>query len=103
MSVPQYTTPTFVLTFMEEGLDLTQARNVYVTFRSGSYVITKSGADLEIGEKTISVYLSQEDTSNFMAGGLELQANWTTDGGGRAASDIVIYPVTEQLLKKVVE
>lgn len=29
------TTPTFVLTFEDEELDLTQMANVYVTFQSG--------------------------------------------------------------------
>ena len=37
MGVPQFTTPTFTLTFTEQGLDLTtQALNVYVTFESGT-------------------------------------------------------------------
>lgn len=102
MSVPQYTTPTFTLTFEEDGLDLTDAMNVYVTFRSGAVTVTKSGEDLEIETKAISVYLNQEDTGKFRTGDVEIQANWTEPDGGRAASEIVIYPISEQLLKRVV-
>ena len=103
MGVPQFTTPTFTLTFSQDGLDLTQAQNVYVTFRSGPSVITKSGNDLTVGEKTIGVFLNQTDTGKFRIGNIEIQANWTTNGGGRFASETVQYPITEQLLKKVVE
>ena len=103
MGVPQYTTPTFTLTFTEQALDLTQAQNVYVTFRSGETLMTKSGADLTIAEKSIGVYLSQEETAKFKVGYVEIQANWTTATGGRAASEVTKYNITEQLLKRVVE
>jgi len=103
MSVPQYTTPTFTLTFTEDGLDLTQAQNVYVTFRSGDVVMTKTGAELTIAEKSIGVYLSQEETAKFRIGYVDIQANWTTATGGRAASEVTKYIISEQLLKRVVE
>ena len=103
MSVPQYTTPTFSLTFTQQGLDLTQAHNVYVTFRSGCNLITKSGEDLTVAEKFIGVYLGQQDTAKFLPGEIKIQANWTTSNGDRAASEVVSYPITEQLLKRVVE
>lgn len=103
MSIPQYTTPTFVLTFTEQDLDLTNAFNVYVTFRSGTFELTKTGSDLTVNKKSIGVYLSQNDTSGFRVGTLEIQANWTTEAGGRSASEIVKFEVTEQLLRKVVE
>ena len=102
MGVPQYTTPTFLLTFTEQGLDLTQARNVYVTFRSGMNLVTKSGPALTVGEKQIGVLLGQEDTGKFK-NQVEIQANWTTSDGGRFASEVVNYTITEQLLKRVVE
>ena len=100
--MPQYTTPTFTLTFSEENLNLTSAANVYVTFRSGEYLLTKTGEDLTIGEKTINVYLSQSETSHFRQK-VSIQANWTTATGSRAASDIAEYPISDQLLKRVVE
>lgn len=102
MGVPQFTTPTFTLTFSEQGLDLTQAANVYVTFKSGEYTLTKSGDSLTIAEKSISVHLAQNETAKFTDWVL-IQANWTMDGGDRAASNVVKYNISTQLLKKVVE
>ena len=103
MSVPQFTTPTFTLTFTQQGLDLTQADNVYVTFRSGAVLLTKSGEDITVAEKSISVYLTQSETGKFRPGNdIEIQANWTI-GNDRAASEVVKYPISEQLLKRVVE
>jgi len=103
MSVPQYTTPTFTLTFTEEDLDLTQAQQVYVTFRSESNLVTKTGEDLTIDEKEIEVFLDQADTAKFRPGVIEIQANWITGEGGRVASEVVTYEITDQLLKKVIE
>lgn len=102
MSVPQYTTPTFTLTFSEDGLDLTEARNVYVTFQSYRNTLTKRGSDLNVEEKAISVFLSQEETGMFSCGDVKIQANWTTPGGKRAASVIKTYAISEQLLKGVI-
>lgn len=103
MSVPQYTTPTFTLTFSEQSLDLTQAVNVYVTFKSGEYTLTKSGDSLTVAEKSISVQLSQEETANFQQGGVKIQANWTTALGKRVSSEVVSYKISEQLLMAVIE
>lgn len=103
MSVPQFTTPTFTLTFRADGLDLTEARNVYVTFKTRYAALTKSGEDLEIGEKTIGVYLNQEETGKLGMGECRIQANWTLPSGRRAASVIAAYPISEQLLKGVIE
>ena len=103
MSVPQYTTPTFILTFTKDGLDLTQAANVYVTFRSGMNVVTKKGNDLIVQAKSISVHLTQKDTAKFRHGDIEIQANWTTALGDRAASDVVNYKIDKQLLMAVIE
>lgn len=102
MSVPQYTTPTFTLTFNEEGLDLTDATNVYVTFSSRGGSITKSGSELTVEPKSISVYLNQNDTSKFCPGNILIQANWTEPNGGRAASEIAAYDISEQLLRQVI-
>lgn len=103
MAVAQYTTPTFMLTFTQEGLDLTSAHNVYVTFSSGAVVLTKSGEDLDIGEKTIGVYLTQGETGKFKTGDVAIQANWTTLNGDRTASEMAKIRVDENLLKRVVE
>ena len=102
MSVPRYTTPTFTLTFTEQGLDLTQAAGVYVTFKQALYEVTKTGDDLEVEQKRISVYFSQEETARFCVGDVEIQANWMT-GDRRVCSEIVSYPISDQLLKQVIE
>lgn len=102
MSIPQYTTPTFTLTFDEQGLNLKEAAGVYVTFRSGANVVTKSGSSLDIGERSISVYLDQSETGKFKCGELEIQANWTGANGERSASEVEKYQITEQLLKRVI-
>ena len=88
--------------FTQQGLDLTTARNVYVTFRSGSRTLTKTGEDLEVSAQSISVYLSQQDTIGWKVGNVMIQANWTTAEGHRIASEIVGYKIDEQLLNKVV-
>ena len=102
MGVTQFTTPTFTLTFTEEALDLRQARNVYVTFSSAGASFTKTGDDLEVGEKTIGVFLDQEETGRLERKTL-IQANWTTVAGTRAASTIVGVDIDPQLLRRVVE
>lgn len=101
MSVPKGTTPTFVLTF--EDIDLTTAAHVYVTFKGAGGTVTKSDDDLTVTETMISVYLSQAETLALSKGAVAIQANWTFDGGDRAASEIVNYSLSENLLPKVVE
>ena len=104
MSVPRGTTPTFTLTFAQSsGVDLTEAVNVYVTFLSGHKTITKTGSDLTVGQRSIGVFLSQEDTLSFGVGDVQIQANWTTGDGKRIASEITRYPITGNLLPRVIE
>ena len=102
MSAPRGTTPTFTLQFSEEELDLTQAENVYVTIQYGRTLLTKTGSDLDIQPKQISLYLTQQETLDFPEGNIDIQANWTAVGGGRCASDVVSYRFTRQLLNEVI-
>lgn len=99
MGIPQWTTPTFALTFSHPDVNLLAARNVYVTFCSGNSKITKTGNELTLEEKSIGVYLTQDETSKF-SDSVRIQVNWTTAGGERYASDIVSCTITEQLLRK---
>lgn len=101
MSVPIGTTPTFTLTFSEE-IDLTQASNVYVTFCSGTKMVTKTGDDLTIEQRSVGVMLSQEETLSFIPN-VAIQVNWTTPDGKRIASEVVNYKFDPQLLMKVIE
>ena len=101
--ITRYSTPSITLTFTDEHLDLTQAHNVYVTFSEGDVeLFTKTGDDLTIGEKTIGIYLHQEDTAKFRKS-VEIQANWTGNDGYRQPSKAVVIPVTKNLLDRVVE
>lgn len=100
---PQFTTPTFLLTFTDQNLDLTEAENVYVSFRSQGYTLTKTGESLIVQAKSIQVKLTQEETGKFIPGNIEIQANWTMASGDRAASNIVKCMIDRQLLTEVVD
>ena len=100
MNVPQYTTPVFTLTFTEETLDLTQADSVYVTFVSANLKLTKTGTYLTVGEKTITVHLTQAETGQ-MKTGVDIQANWMV-GTERYASEIKNVRISGNLLDEVI-
>lgn len=101
MGIARATTPTFTLTFTEEALDLTQATNVYVTFEQDELNFTKT--DLDVAEKQVDVYLSQEETLRFKVGVVNIQVNWTMANGHRACSDVKQVEITKQLLRQVIE
>lgn len=113
MGVSRGTTPTVILQFDEESVDLTTAKNVYVTFKSNLKTITKSGDDLDVEPHSISVHLTQADTLSFQLSsstiydynneGVEVQANWTYEGGYRACSTIALLDVGRNLLMSEVE
>ena len=110
MSIPVGVTPTFTLTFTDNTLDLTQASHVYVTFKCGTVEITKKDSALTVAEKTIEVSLTQAESLKFMPTSVlpnppkvAIQANWTYAGGGRAASNVVFYQFSLQLLDEVVD
>lgn len=102
MSVPKLTTPTFTLEFPESSnIDLTQADDVFVTFGYRGAILTKTGAALTIAEKSVSVYLEQSETMQFPVGDIQIQVNWIVDGS-RFASEIVKYPISENLYNVVI-
>lgn len=103
MGVARATTPTFIHTFTAENLDLTTANNVYVTYRQDSKVLTKTGDDIEVEPKQVTVYLTQEETLMFKVGRLECQVNWTYANGSRAASNVKGIDLDANLLDRVVE
>lgn len=103
MSVARGTTPTYVLTFTEQSLDLTQAHSVYVTFKKGAKVLTKTGNDIVVSAKQVEVYLNQKETLSLSQGDVKVQVNWTLSGGMRACSEVVNTVLSEQLLEKVIE
>ena len=76
---------------------------MYVTIRFGLQQITKTGADLTVEPKTIALFLTQEETLQFPEGNIYIQANWTTSGGKRCASEVVAQPFSQQLLPEVLQ
>lgn len=98
----QATTPTFILT-LPQNVDLSIANDVYFTMRQGCTRVQKHGEDLEIEANVVSVYLTQADTVYVTKGTIDLQLNWTYDNGERACSEIKTIPVSENLLKEVIE
>ena len=95
------TTPTITFTFDEEGLDLTQAWYVCVTFQNGIINLERSGEPLTVSEKSVSVRLSQQDTL-LLAGNTLAQVNWVYSDGTRAASEIVPIEIGENLVERVI-
>lgn len=115
MSIPRGTTPTFELSL--EGVDLTAANNVYVTFvqdNPAGYnksTVTKTGEDIEVRKETqqtdtvsyVSVYMTQSEMLGFGVGRVSIQVNWTYADGSRAASEIASIDLTANLLPEVIE
>jgi len=95
------TTPTFRLYLNDEYVDLTQAVNVYVSFKQKDTLITKTGEDLDITENEVDVYLSQAETLKFIKGDVEIQLNWTYLDGRRACSNIITIEVDKNLIGDV--
>lgn len=97
------TTPTFQLKINDESVDLTTADNVYVTFASMGWSITKTGDDIDVSANQVDVYLSQQETLAFPKGNVDVQINWTFDDGKRACTTIASVKVTKNLIERVLE
>lgn len=95
------TTPTFELKITDESVDLTQADNVYVTIRTRNGSETYTGDALEVLEREVDVFLTQEQTLALPIGTAEIQINWTFDNGKRACTNIARIAINENLLEEV--
>lgn len=102
MSFARYSTPTLTFTLNKQNLDLQTMDSVWVTFSSAGIKFDKTGEDLVIGEKTVGVYLSQEETAKF-GNTVEVQVNWTRSNGYRGNSVAAELPVDKNLLERVLE
>lgn len=102
MSVPQYTTPTLTFTFTDENLDLTLASDVIVTLEAKTRrQIEKSGSDLTILPKKITLELTQQETAMLAVGEVKAMINWVFPNGKRAASKIKMIEIGDNLHRKV--
>lgn len=106
----EWTTPDYTFRIKDESVDLTKAKNVYLTFVQGNYSCTKTGSDLQVTEHEVSVWLNQKESSAFKSSGkqVEVQINWTYEDEGsekikRAATKIKSFQVTRNLLQKAIE
>lgn len=103
------TTPTITFTIQNQDVDLTAAENVYVTFAQGMTAIQKQNDDLEIEARTVSVWLTQDESLKLADGSsCDVQINWTflaADGETvrRAATEVKTINIGKQLLKRVIE
>ena len=103
MSVPQFTTPTLIFTFDDENLDLTQASQIIVSMESMGTrkQIEKSGSDLVVEAKKVTIELSQEETSALSIGDVKMMINWVFANGKRGASKKAIVNIEENLHRAV--
>ena len=104
------TTPTFSFTITDTTVDLSSAENVYVTLTQNGKEITKTGSDIDVGTRTVNVFLSQEESMKLAEGtDAEVQLNWTYIDPGdlttlrRAATKVKTIPIAKQLLRRVIE
>ena len=96
------TTPTVTLTI--PGVSLKQMKSIYVTIQQYSIKLTKKNGDpsLVIGDSTIEVHLSQEETLSFKSGIAEIQVRCLTQGGKAFATNICTVEVKSILLEEVI-
>lgn len=102
--VVRATTPTFIFQ-TTNNVDLTLASEVHVTFDSYGVKLDKTGEDLDVEAKQVSVYLNQEDTLKFRPGTCEAMINWKYPDGNRGSSDPdhpIKFVVNKNLLDQVI-
>ena len=101
------TTPTITFNF-PNTIDMTEAEDVYVTFKNGksNYKLTKTIDDgIVVTEHTVVATLSQVETLKFLVGTTATQVNWTYNEGNkkkRACTNIVDLTIKENLLNEVI-
>lgn len=81
MSIIKGTTPTIVFKFT--GFDPTEAEKILVTFSNGLEIDEEY---MDITTKSISVWLSQEQTLAMMQGSTTVQVNFLFQDGQRVAT-----------------
>ena len=74
-----YTTP-FLTIHIKDTVDLTLAEEIVMTISQGDELsISKSGEAVAVGEdkKSVSCWLTQEESARFAPGPARAQCNWT--------------------------
>ena len=79
-------------------VDLTGA-TIYITYRqNGVNIIEKTGQDISVTSKDLTVSLSQEETLTFTEGVVEIQIRYVFPDGSADASNIMRVSA-ERILK----
>lgn len=78
-------TPTIIVR-VPQTVDLTEAANVYVSFKQYNKLIMKKTDGFIVDEHEVSIYLTQEETLMFCPDIAALQVNWTYADGQRGAT-----------------
>lgn len=102
----KWTTPTFIMELEDQSIDLTAAKNVYISLVSDTASIQKKSGDsgVTVEEHRILVYLTQEESSRFAdKEKIEMQLNWTYDNRSRVATVIMSKKADRNLLEEVVD
>lgn len=105
----RYTTPTLTLTISDEHIDLNLASDVHVTIRQGAVCVDKNADEIQIEEngRTVSCWITQEESSHFQKGNARIQVNWIYDSADgtqrRAATKEKQIQIDENLLQRVIE
>lgn len=92
-------TPTIIVT-VPDSIDLTEAGNVYVSFKQGGSVWKKTEG-FTVAAHAVDIYLEQADTLAFAVGAVEVQINWTYANGQRGATKPVTLTVLPNHLLEV--
>lgn len=97
----RYTTPTLQLEI--EG-DLSNC-DVFVTLSQNVTTVTKQIYDFTVSDNvtTINVHLTQQETGQFSAvAKVQIQVNWISASGDRAATNIAFVSLFDNLLSQVI-
>lgn len=89
-----------------DGLDLTHALQVWATLRQGTKIVNRTGEDLSVEAKAVSLHLTQEEALALTPGSAEIQLNWlyrdAADGTvRRAETEVATVRISKTLLEEV--
>lgn len=90
------TTPTHVFT---TDVDISDAEVVYVTYMQGNKKLEKTKEDLTFTETGFEVKLTQKETLDFKAMGMnaEVQIRARFEDGTAVASNVIVVPISKIL------
>lgn len=96
------TTPTVTIV---PDTDLSQLKNIYITFSQGSKVVTKTNSDMiiDLTAGSIAITFSQEETLLWKAvASVAVQLRATTLSGDAVASEVAYVSVSDILMDGVI-